>query len=66
MRVISDVLFYIGSFMLLLSIISFDLGTRALREKKLKKRKEHDRRGRYFLLVCGIMYGLALLIALFV
>jgi len=52
--------------MLLLSIISFDLGTRALREKKLRKRKEHDRRGKYFLLACGIMYGLAFLIALFV
>jgi len=52
--------------MLLLSIISFDLGTKALKERKFKKKKEHDRRGRYFLLVCGIMYGLALLIALFV
>ncbi|HIP92044.1 MAG TPA: hypothetical protein EYH25_01110 [Thermotoga sp.] len=66
MRLLSDICFYIGSFMLLLSILSFDLGTKALKERKFKKKKEHDRRGRYFLLVCGMMYGLAFLIALFV
>lgn len=66
MRTISNILFYVGSVVLLFAIISFELGLRAMKNQENEKMKGHNRRGWKALLLTGILYGLSFLTAYFV
>ncbi len=64
LKLISNVLFFAGSAVLLFAILSFELGLRAMKNKEEKKMKDHNRRGWKAVLICCVMYGLSLLTAL--
>ncbi|MCD6450387.1 MAG: hypothetical protein J7L34_07780 [Thermotogaceae bacterium] len=59
----SDVLFWLGMGLLILSIILFEIGTKYLREKKDLKRKEFDKRGWKFLAYAGVFLAISLLLS---
>jgi len=59
----SDVLFFIGVGLLVISIIFFEIGTKYMRQKKDLKRKESDKRGWKFLAYAGIFFAASLLLS---
>ncbi|WP_448536149.1 hypothetical protein [Pseudothermotoga sp.] len=65
MRTFSNVLFYVGSVVLLFAIISFELGLKAMKNKEDEKMKDHNRRGWKALLITAVLYGLSFLTAYF-
>jgi len=63
LRAVSDVFFFLGFSTLIVSIVMFDLGTRALKNKNETKKKSYDRKGRYFLLGSIVSFGVSFLFA---
>ncbi|AEH51784.1 hypothetical protein [Pseudothermotoga thermarum] len=66
LKLISNLLFFAGAIVLLFAILSFELGLRAMKNKEEEKMKGHNRRGWKAVLICSIMFGLSLLIALLI
>ncbi len=59
---VSNVFFWIGFVLLVVSIIFFEIGTRYMRKKLDEKRKKADRFGWKFLMWAGIFFGISLLV----
>jgi len=59
----SNVLFFIGVGLLIISITLFEIGTKYMRQKKDLKRKEYDKRGLKFLAYAGIFFAVSLLLS---
>ncbi|GLI48114.1 hypothetical protein PLETTINGATMO_02830 [Pseudothermotoga lettingae TMO] len=51
---------------MIFAILSFELGLRAMKNDEKEKMKGHNRRGWKAMLICGLMYVLSFIIALFV
>ncbi|GAB4312810.1 MULTISPECIES: hypothetical protein [Pseudothermotoga] len=66
MELISNTFFIAGSMVLIFAILSFELGLRAMKNDEKEKMKGHNRRGWKAMLICGLMYVLSFIIALFV
>ncbi|HOJ88201.1 MAG TPA: hypothetical protein PLP64_02990 [Pseudothermotoga sp.] len=66
MKIISNILFFAGSGVLLFAILSFELGLKAMKNDEKEKMKGHNNRGWKALLLCGMMYALSFVTALFV
>ncbi|MFN4190304.1 MAG: hypothetical protein ACK4E2_04860 [Pseudothermotoga sp.] len=66
MKTFSNILFFAGSGILLFAILSFELGLKAMKNDEKEKMKDHNRRGWKALMLCGAMYVLSFIVALFV
>lgn len=63
LRVVSDIFFFVGFSTLLVAIVLFDLGTRALKKKNEMKKRVYDRKGKYFLFGSIVSFGISFLFA---
>lgn len=66
MKIVSNIFFFAGSGVLLFAILSFELGLRAMKNDEKEKMKDHNKRGWKALMLCGAMYALSFIVALFV
>ncbi|ACM22462.1 hypothetical protein [Thermotoga neapolitana] len=65
MRIISDLFFFTGFGTLFVSIVFFDLGTRAIKKKQPRKKKFYDKRGWQFLTASLASFAVSIILALF-
>ena len=65
MRFISNLLFWVANFSLIIAVVFLEVGTRYMRRKMDSKRKKADRMAMKFLIFSGVMYLLSYLFSLF-
>ena len=65
MRLISNLLFWVANFSLIVAVVFLEVGTRYMRKKMDLKRKKADRIAIKFLIFSGIMYLLSYLFSIF-
>gem|GEM_PF-5273805 len=65
MRIVSNILFWSASFVLIIGVILLEIGTRYMKKGNEEKRKMMDRVAIKFMLTAGSMYLISLLFALF-
>ncbi|PLV59094.1 hypothetical protein AS005_04880 [Thermotoga sp. KOL6] len=64
MRLVSDISFFVGFGALFVSIVFFDLGTRAIKRKQEQKKRFYDKKGKKFLLLSLIFFAVSITLAL--
>ena len=65
LRFISNLLFWVANFSLIIAVVFLEVGTRYMRRKMDSKRKKADRMAMKFLIFSGVMYLLSYLFSLF-
>ena len=64
MRLVSDLFFFTGFGALFVSIVFFDLGTRAIKRKQSQRKKFYDKKGWQFLSVSLTSFAVSIILAL--
>ena len=65
LRFISNLLFWVANFSLIIAVVFLEVGTRYMRRKMDSKRKKADRIAIRFLIFSGVMYLLSYLFSIF-